>query len=114
MRYWIFLLPILVACGTQEEPFNPALDTPVFKEALKRSLLIEARANKERVELKLDSIPIDRYYDAMFNDMGIDREDFRSTYTVYTKHPKKLEDLFEEVAQDLKVEVDSLEKVLNP
>jgi len=113
MRYWFLLLIVLISCTARDEVFEPALDRVVFKEALKQSLVIEARANKERIELKMDSIPMDRYYGAMFDELSITREDFRATYLAYSEHPDEFELVFEEVAEELKITVDSLERMLN-
>lgn len=108
-----FIILLIYACTPQEGAFNAPLEREVFKEALKQSLLIEARANKERIELKLDTIPIDGYYDAMFERLQVNETDFRNTYALYAEHPKAFESVFEEVAENLKQEVDSLQQLLN-
>ena len=74
---------------------------------------MESRANKERVELKRDTIPIDVYYQVMFEEVGVTEEEFTKTYVEYTKHMEALEEIYEEVANDLEVEVDSLRSLLN-
>jgi hypothetical protein len=109
----LLLLVCLTACNTQDEVLSTPLNKEEFKEALKGALLVEARVNKERVDLKMDTIPIDRYYDAMFEEVGVSKNDFKETYAIYTEHLQAFEDLYEEVAAELSIETDSLQKLLN-
>ena len=112
-----YVLPILFlflsACVQTEPEFVPELPRETFKEALKRSLLIEARANKERVDLKQEHIPIDSYYQTMYKEMGITEKDYLLTFDQFTQHPLAFEDLFEELSRELKIEADSLQRLMN-
>jgi len=114
MRALLPFLIFLVSCTSDEPEFKPLLEHDVFKTAVKEGLLIEARANKERVELKRDSIPIRAYYEEMYASLSISEADFKTTFDQYVAHPEAFKDLFDEIAAELQIEVDSLERSLNP
>lgn len=101
------------SCGSESESIDAPLEREQFKAALRGALLVESRANKERVELKRDTIPIDLYYQVMFEEVGVSESEFTETYIEYTKHMEAFEVIYEEVAEELQIEVDSLQRLLN-
>ncbi len=113
MKRWLPIVFFFLATCVQEEPtFSSKLPRDTFKEALKRSLLIEARGNRERLDLMQESIPIDSYYDAMYRELGISKADYLETFNQFMEHPLAFEQLFAELAADLKVDTDSLNQLI--
>ncbi|MBK8341527.1 MAG: DUF4296 domain-containing protein [Flavobacteriales bacterium] len=109
MRTLFFIcVLVLSACAGEEGPApgTPPLDRETFVDALTGSYLIEARVNRERaVELKLDG-PIAGYYDAMFAEKGITKEQFKATFDHYLERPEELQAIQEEVIARLSKEKD--------
>jgi len=100
---------MLAACRGGDGPSSnaaPPLDRATFVDVLMGTYLIEARVNHERVvELKADG-PIAGYYDAMFAEKGITKEQFKATFDHYLERPDELKAIQEEVIARLSKEKD--------
>lgn len=107
-RFLLFVLLASVACGSAVNTYEPEMGSAKFKHLLKGCLLLEARANKERTELKKTNVPLAAYYAQMFEAEGVSAEEFQATYDAYTQHPEALEAIYKEVADELKISVDSM------
>src|SRR5262245_14759061 len=63
--------------------------------------VIEARINHEMtVDQRTDS-PAQRYYDDLYADHKISKEQYAHTYRWYTEHPAQMKSLYEEVLTEL-------------
>ncbi len=101
MRTLLALLLVLVACGPAGPPPPGPLDRATFKRLLLGSELIEARLQHENVIAKRSDSPVEQYYDDLFKEEGVTKEDFRRTFDAYTQHPAELKVIYQEVLAEL-------------
>ncbi|MCB9193048.1 MAG: DUF4296 domain-containing protein [Flavobacteriales bacterium] len=89
---------VLAACtsGRNEAP-SDLLDRETFIDALTQAQLIEARNNHEMVVEHRTDGPMVKYYDELFAEKGITKQQFTATYDHYTEDPKELKAIYEEV-----------------
>lgn len=105
-----FILLLAFACSENVGDFSTPMTRDDFKEVIKKGLLIEARGNKERVDLQMDTVPVAAYYEQLFTDLHVDEEAFMQTFDTYNKHPKAFQEIYSEIADELELELDSLKK----
>ncbi|HPJ53514.1 MAG: DUF4296 domain-containing protein [Flavobacteriales bacterium] len=97
----VLALVVWVSCGGTDEPPPDILPRDRFTEVLLQAQLIEARMNHELViEQRTDS-PIEAYYEAMFKEQDVTREQFERTFRWYSERPERLKAVYEDVLTEL-------------
>jgi hypothetical protein len=101
MRALLATLVLLFACGQQEPMPEGLLDREKFTAVLLDAQLLEARRNHEMVVEHRQEVPIETYYQQVFEKHGITEEQFRATFDHYTKRPEELKAIYEEIIVEL-------------
>jgi hypothetical protein len=101
MRTLLPTLLLLAACGAAEAPPDDLLDRATFTRVLLEAQLVEARLNHELVIGKRGDSPVERYYEELFRQEGVAREDFERTFDWYTGHPEELRAVYQQVLTSL-------------
>ena len=100
-RSLLFAL-VLAAC-TAQEPTPPAdlISRGTFVQVLADVQMIEARINHRiRVDQRTDSTA-QRYYDGLYAERKITKDQYARTYQWYTEHPEQMKSVYEEVLVEL-------------
>lgn len=96
------VLVSLCACvGADHQPPNDLVPRERFVQVLADVHVIEARISHEMVVDQRTDSPAQRYYDEMYAERGITKEQYADTYTWYTEHPEVMKALYDEVLQEL-------------
>lgn len=104
MRSWFVILGLigLSGCtGPQQQPPADLIPRDSFVQVLADVHVIEARISHEMVVDQRTDSPAQRYYDEMYAERGITKEQYAKTYTWYTEHPEVMKALYDEVLQEL-------------
>lgn len=106
--FWaIVAFLFLGACQTEERP-NNIMERDAFKAALLDAQMIEARMNHELVLEQMAAIPAEKYYEEMFQEHGITKAEFDTTFNWYTYHPVEMKTIYEEIITELSLRKDTL------
>jgi hypothetical protein len=92
---------LLVACAQEAALPEGILDREAFTAALTDMQLIEARMNHELVVQPRDHVPMNAYYEEVFKQRGITREQFTQSFDHYAKDPELLKAIYEDVITEL-------------
>jgi hypothetical protein len=95
------LLLVLAACGGHEQRPEGLLDRSTFTLVLAEAHLVEARMNHEVTVEHLQEVPVQEYYQEVFDAFGTDREQFTRTFQYYSAMPDSLKAVYEEVLDEL-------------
>lgn len=111
IRLHAWPVPVLfamVACSAPEPVPADLLPRDRFRDALLKAHLVEARLNHEMMVDKRMDMPAAQYYDTLFDQEGITREQFLHTFNWYADHPGDMKALYEEVLATLQHRADSI------
>lgn len=98
----ILVLVSLIGCaGPEEQPPSDLIPRDRFVQVLADVHVIEARISHEMVVDQRTDSPAQRYYDEMYAERAITKEEYEKTYTWYTEHPEMMKALYDEVLQEL-------------
>ena len=98
----LFVLLFCAACGSSAAPVEEGLlDRKHFIGILVEAQVIESRVNHELMVEHVTQVPVDRYYDELFRENGITREQFERTFDHYAGRPEELRRIYEEVIAEL-------------
>lgn len=101
MRAWLLCM-FLAACGSGADAPPPDLmRREQFKDVLLEAQLIESRTNQELVLQQQGLVPTKDYYAELFEAKGVTREQFEHTFDFYTKRPKELKAIYEEIITEM-------------
>ncbi len=101
------LMLLLAACGGKELP-EGVLPRQRFVDVLAEAQLIEARVNREGAIEHRSAERIEGYYDALFSQEEISREDFSRSFDHYASDPALLKEIYGEVIAELSRRKDSV------
>jgi len=110
MLHKIFLLFIsiyLISCSNSHKD-NDVLEPATYKKILKEIILANALSNNNE---KSDTSK--KYMILVYKKYNIDSLILKKTTDYYTNHPEILEKIYEEIENELKQELDSLETNTN-
>ena len=96
----------LVACQMEERP-EGIMERDEFKEALLDAQLVEARMNHEMILEQMKTMPVQKYYEELFERHQITEEQFQETFNYYTEHPDELKAIYEEIMTELTLRKDN-------
>ncbi|MBK7384866.1 MAG: DUF4296 domain-containing protein [Flavobacteriales bacterium] len=105
-RAWLIGLLILAGCAPKETLPEGVLDREHFTEVVLGATLIEARMNVERTTELGAAIPMDRYYDDLFKEQGIDRAQFEKSFNHYAEQPLVMKAIYDDVIDRLRIRKD--------
>lgn len=98
----VLLLCCSVGCNAPgHEPPGDLIPRDSFVQVLADVHVIEARISHEMVVDQRTDSPAQRYYDEMYAERSITKEQYRRTYTWYTEHPELMKALYDDVLQEL-------------
>ena len=103
---FIILGLALVACEMEERP-EGLMERNEFKKALLDAQLIEARMNHEMILEQMKTMPVQKYYEELFERHHITEEQFQKTFNYYTEHPDELKEIYEEIMTELTLRKDN-------
>lgn len=78
-----------------------------FKETLLDAQLIEARMNHEMILEQMKTMPVQKYYDELFEKHQITEDKFQKTFNYYTEHPDEMKEIYEEIMTELTLRKDN-------
>ena len=102
----IMLGLVLVACQLEERP-EGIMGRDEFKEALLDAQMIEARMNHEMILEQMKTMPVQKYYEELFERHQITEEQFQETFNYYTEHPDELKAIYEDIMTELTLRKDN-------
>lgn len=97
----ILALVFAVGCQTADPKPVGLLDRDVFKDVLLEATLIEARMNHELIVAHHDQVPVEQYYADMFQEKGVTRAAFDTSFTYYASRPEEMKVIYEEILAEL-------------
>jgi len=103
----VFLGLALVACKTDDRP-EGLMEREEFKETLLDAQLIEARLNHEMILEQMKTLPVEKYYEELFEKHQVTKEKFEKTFNYYTEHPDLLKEIYDEIMTELTLRKDSI------
>jgi hypothetical protein len=92
---------LLVACAPEPTLPEGVLSRAEFTAILADLQLIEARMNHELVVQPRDHVPMSAYYEEVFDQRGITREQFTLSFDHYAGDPEILKAIYEDVITEL-------------
>jgi len=95
------VLVLLSACGGGGKASTDVLDREKFKEVLLEATLIEARINHELIVDHQSAVPTTQYYDDLFKEKGITKEQFGRSFDHYAARPLQMKAIYEEILTEL-------------
>lgn len=101
MKRPVLLALVLLGC-TAQEPAPPAdlIARGAFVQVLADVQMIEARINHAVVDQRTDSTG-QNYYDGMYAERKITKDEYARTYQWYAEHPEQMKAVYEEVLVEL-------------
>jgi hypothetical protein len=103
MRKSVALILLLLAACSEPPPVPPPdlIPRDRFVQVMADVQVIEARINHEMVVDQRTDGPAQRYYDDLYAEHGISKEQYARTYQWYTEHPLQMKALYEDVLTEL-------------
>ncbi|MEO8587837.1 MAG: DUF4296 domain-containing protein [Flavobacteriales bacterium] len=96
------IVMLLVACdGGGTGSSGDVLDREKFKEVLLGATLIEARINHELIVDHQSSAPTNQYYEDLFKEQGITKEQFSRSFDHYAARPAEMKAIYDEILTEL-------------
>lgn len=93
---------LLCACGGgQGDLPADVMDRENFKEVLLEATLIEARINHELIVDHQTAVPTVQYYDDLFKEKGITKEQFSKSFDHYAARPVEMKAIYEDILTEL-------------
>lgn len=97
----LVLVGFLGCSGPDQKPPADLIPRDRFVQVLADVHVIEARISHEMVVDQRTDSPAQRYYEEMYTERGITKEQYVRTYRWYTEHPDVMKALYDEVLQEL-------------
>lgn len=97
----LLLFVVLCACGGDRTAPADVLDRDKFKAVLLEATLIEARINHELIVDHQTAVPTVQYYDDLFKEQGITKEQFSKSFDHYAARPVEMKAIYEDILTEL-------------
>ncbi|MEO8069344.1 MAG: DUF4296 domain-containing protein [Flavobacteriales bacterium] len=93
---------LLASCAEQEpQPPSDLIGRDAFVQVLADVQLIEARINHEMVVDQRTDSPAQRYYEELYTERKITKDQYGRTYQWYAEHPERMKAVYEDVLTEL-------------
>lgn len=98
-RHWVpvVALGLAFSCSNPDDAVIPAGVVPADTMVVMLSELHLIEGARSGKQIMGDSLSIDEYYDALYLRHGVEAERFKTSFAWYSRHPERLEALYEEV-----------------